>query len=210
MEYSGQGYSQPLRSPSSMSLSGDEKVIWYGKRCWASLIGKIIMGLIMIIFYLITVAIGGVFAAITAIWLLIIGLVSIIVAVIERIRTEYVFTNHRVYDKYGVIGRKVKEAKFSKITDTSFTQGIIGRLLDYGSISINTAGSAGYEITYKGVKNPQMVNNILRDSLKRREKQDRKQERIDRLKDKLYTGEITEVQFKAAKKEIFSEKMIEE
>lgn len=112
--------------------------------------------------------------------------------------------------RYGVIRRKVSEAKFEKITDTLFIQKIWGRLLNYGTVGVNTPGTAWHEIVYTGVKDPENVLNILRSHMKIKEKQDKKQQRIDRLKDKYYTGEITKAQFQEAKKKVLSETTSEE
>ena len=197
-------------TPSAMPLGGNERVIYYGKRCWESLLGKLIGGIIELVLFFIFFAL---FPFAWFIWILIFlipGIYAILCVILERIRTEYVLTNLRVYDKYGIIGRREKEVEYAKITDTSFEQTIWGRFLDYGTVFINTAGKSGYEIKFKGVKNPQHVNNILRNSLKGREILDRRQQRLDRMKDKFYTGEITAAQYEEAKKKILAEKDFED
>jgi uncharacterized membrane protein YdbT with pleckstrin-like domain len=197
-------------TPSAMPLGGDERVIYYGKRCWESLLGKLISGIIGIVLFFIFFAL---FQFLWPIWILFIllpGISAILGVILERIRTEYVFTNLRVYDKYGIIARREKEVEYNKITDTSFDQSIWGRFLDYGTVHINTAGRSGYEISFVGVKNPQHVNNILRNSLKGREIIDRRKQRLERMKDKFYTGEITAAQFEEAKKKILAEKDFED
>lgn len=194
--------------PSSMSLSGDEKVVWYGKRCWESLLGKIVIGIVLMVLWLVFSAITLFNAGVTLAFFLFFflpGLWSIISAILLHIGSEYVVTNHRVYMRYGVIRRLVAEAKFDKVTDTAFVQNVWGRLLNYGAVAVNTAGTAWREIVYAGVKGPEFLNNLVRDHMKYREKHDKKQARIERMKDKFYTGEITEEQFKEAERRILSE-----
>jgi uncharacterized membrane protein YdbT with pleckstrin-like domain len=191
-----------------MSLSGDERVVWYGKRCWESLLGKIVIGIVLMVLWVVFSAIAG-FNSVAVLMLFLFfflpGLWSIINAILLHIGSEYVVTNHRVYMKYGVVRRLVSEAKFDKVTDTAFAQNVWGRLLGYGAVALNTAGTAWREIVYAGVKNPEYLNNLVRDHMKVREKHDKKQMRIERMRDKFYTGEITESQFKEAEKKILSE-----
>jgi uncharacterized membrane protein YdbT with pleckstrin-like domain len=206
MESSSQGYSQPVRTPSSMSLGAGETIIWSGKRCFESLIGKVILGIVLIIMWLIFGAFLGFFGILFFFLIFgLAGILSIIGAILAHIGSEYVITNNRIYMRYGVIRRRVSEAKFEKITDTLFIQKIWGRLLNYGNVGVNTPGTAWHEIVYTGVKDPENVLNILRSHMKIKEKQDKKQQRIDRLKDKYYTGEITKAQFQEAKKKVLSE-----
>jgi len=199
-----------FRGPSSMALTGDEKVIWFGRRCWESLIGKIITGIILIILWLV---IGSILGAIGFfIFFLIfgiIGLIQIVSAILLNIGSEYIITNHRVYMRYGIIRRLVSETNFKKITNTIFVQNIWGRLLNYGRVGVNTAGTSAHDIIYIGAKNPEMVLNILRDHIKIGEKHERRLGRIERMKDKFYTGEISAAQFEEAKKKIESEDSID-
>ncbi len=207
-QYYNQNQYMTTMAPSSMSLSGDEKVVWYGKRCWESLLGKMVIGIVLMVLWVVFSALALFNAGIVLMLFLFFflpGLWSIISAILLHIGSEYVITNHRVYMRYGVIRRVVAEAKFDKVTDTRFEQNIWGRLLTYGAVMVNTAGTAWHEIFYSGVKNPEYLNNILRDNLKYREKHDKKQTRIERMRDKFYTGEITEAQFNEAEKKILSE-----
>jgi uncharacterized membrane protein YdbT with pleckstrin-like domain len=197
-------------TPSAMPLGGNEKVIFYGKRCWESLLGKLIGGIIALVLFFVFTAMAPVIWPVTLLIFLLPGIFAILGVVLERIRTEYVLTNLRVYDKYGIIARREKEVEYAKITDTSFDQSIWGRFLDYGTVHINTAGRSGYEISFRGIKNPQHINNILRNSLKGREILDRRQQRLERMKDKFYTGEITAAQYEEAKKKILAEKDFED
>jgi len=199
-----------FRGPSSMALTGDEKVIWFGRRCWESLIGKIITGIILIIlWFLFGSMLGSMGVFIFFIIFGIAGIWQIISAIILHWGSEYIITNHRVYMKYGIIRRLVSETNFKKITNTIFVQNIWGRLLNYGRVGVNTAGTSMHDITFIGAKNPEMVLNILRDHIKVGEKRERTLDRLERMKDKLYTGEITAAQFEEAKKKIESEDSID-
>jgi uncharacterized membrane protein YdbT with pleckstrin-like domain len=71
---------------------------------------------------------------------------------IDRYTDEFVITNKRVIIKTGFISRKTFEMNHSKIESFNVDQSIIGRLLDYGSISI--VGSGGTKETFHRIKSP--------------------------------------------------------
>jgi uncharacterized membrane protein YdbT with pleckstrin-like domain len=133
------------------------------------------------------------------------GIIILIAVLISRYQTEYSITNKRVHCRYGLIGRRTGETELKNVTDTSLSQGILGRLFNFGTVRINTAGSKGYEITFIGVTDPKYVISKFQALKENRDKNLAKDERIARMKDKLYTGEITDEQFEQAKRRILEE-----
>lgn len=69
-------------------------------------------------------------------------------------RTEYVATDRRVYARAGLVGTTVNQLTYDKITDITFTQDVLGRLLGYGSVVVQTAGSQQAPITMVGLADP--------------------------------------------------------
>lgn len=171
--------------PTGLTLKKNEKVLWYGKRSWKSLISLVILGIIFLIF--------------------IFGIFFLLGALLLRLSTEYTITNHRVHSRYGIIGRKSSQTSFDKITDTSFSQGIFGRILNYGDVRFNTAGSIGNEVVFAGVTNPKNLLSKLENISEDDEERKKKEERLDQIRDKYYTGEISEEQYETAKKRINEE-----
>lgn len=68
--------------------------------------------------------------------------------------TEYVATQRRVYARAGIVGTTVNQLTYDKITDITFTQDVLGRILGYGSVVVQTAGSAQAPITMVGLADP--------------------------------------------------------
>lgn len=120
--------------------------------------------------------------------------------------THYSISNMRVYAKSGIISKKTKEATLEKITDVNLKQGWLGRLLGYGDLIINTAGTGGYEIVLSSITSPGKVRDMLNNASSQFSSIDRIQDRIDRLEDRYLLGEITREQFERAKKELESRK----
>lgn len=54
--------------------------------------------------------------------------------------TERGFTNKRVIVKNGIIGRSTREIKLTAIETIEISQGVLGRILNYGTIKITGRG----------------------------------------------------------------------
>jgi membrane protein YdbS with pleckstrin-like domain len=184
-------------NPSSMILGEGESVIFYKRKHFGSLLGSIISGIILV-FFGITLAI----ASPIGVLLIFIGLIPLVGAFLEMIKTEYVITNKRVYAKTGLLSRKATDASFDKITDASISQSFSGRLFGYGDVRINTAGTQTYEIIFKGVPNPMLVRSKIKSVSENYEKSTRINERIERLEDRYLTGEISKTQYEEAKRRL--------
>lgn len=89
--------------------------------------------------------------------------ISIIVAIsvlITFITSEFAVTSKRVMIKVGLISRKTFELNLAKIESVNVSQNILGRLLNYGTITvIGTGGSR--EIFYKINKPIEFRKNIM-------------------------------------------------
>jgi len=67
---------------------------------------------------------------------------AIIAALIARRTSEFAVTNKRVLIKTGLIRRHSLETLVSKIESIGVSQGILGRLLDFGTIVVSGTGGS--------------------------------------------------------------------
>jgi len=74
------------------------------------------------------------------VWIFGLGLVFWIMAWIKYATTELAITNKRVIAKSGLIQRKTMEMFLSKIESVQVDQGILGRIFDYGTVTISGTG----------------------------------------------------------------------
>lgn len=73
---------------------------------------------------------------------------------------NYTLTDERVIVRRGVIGKFIRSTSMSRVQDVTTRQGLLGRLLNFGSVEIESAGRDGAEVlTY--VPNPQHFRNVL-------------------------------------------------
>ncbi len=71
---------------------------------------------------------------------------------IDRYADEFAVTNKRVMIKTGLINRKTFEMNHSKIESVNVDQGILGRILGYGTIRI--VGSGGTKEILPNIRKP--------------------------------------------------------
>lgn len=75
-----------------------------------------------------------------------------IAPLIDKYSDEFAITNRRIIVKTGLISRKTFEMNLSKIESVNVDQGILGRILGYGTIRI--VGSGGTKEIFPDIKKP--------------------------------------------------------
>jgi uncharacterized membrane protein YdbT with pleckstrin-like domain len=81
-----------------------------------------------------------------------IGLLLAIGPLIRYVGTEFAVTNKRVLSKTGFIQRESDETLLSKVEAIAVDQGILGRVLGFGTVRIT--GSGGTEDAFAGISQP--------------------------------------------------------
>lgn len=81
-------------------------------------------------------------------WLLLIPLLS---AISRSLSTELAVTTSRVIGKTGLIRRHAIDSMLDKVSNVSINQGLLGRIFNYGSVSITTAGDS---VIFAGIAKP--------------------------------------------------------
>ena len=97
---------------------------------------------------------------------LLLGLYFILGGLYKKLTLKYLVTDKRVVLKKGLIGQSTVSADYSKVTDVTVQQGILGRLiLHTGTIVLNTAGTDMAEIILKWVQDPFKTKDIIYEQL---------------------------------------------
>lgn len=84
--------------------------------------------------------------------LLVLGVISAILPIINYTTSEFGVTNRRVIVKVGFIRRKSLEVMLNKVEGIHVDQSILGRILGYGSIVVS--GTGGTKDPFKNISNP--------------------------------------------------------
>jgi membrane protein YdbS with pleckstrin-like domain len=77
-----------------------------------------------------------------------------------RRRDIWVVTNLRVIDEAGIFTLSSKESPMEKINNISYRQTIIGRILNYGEVEIQTAAMDGATL-YTMITNPKKLEDTI-------------------------------------------------
>lgn len=72
----------------------------------------------------------------------------------------WVVTNYRVIDEFGVFSINSKESPIDKINNVSYQQSLLGRIMGFGDIQIQTAAEMG-ETSYTNISRPQQLKEAL-------------------------------------------------
>lgn len=117
------------------NLMSGEQVVYLAKLHWAIFLWPIIFVVIAFIFFAggnNSVATGGFFLLVAIIW----GIFSFI----SFKTSEFGITNKRVLIKVGFIRRISLETLLTKVEGIQVNQGILGRILNYGTIIVKGTG----------------------------------------------------------------------
>ena len=68
--------------------------------------------------------------------ILIIGIIWLLVRLVGYMNNDLILTNKRVFGKCGLISTTQMQCPLNKITSVSFTNGLMGKLLGYGTVRI--------------------------------------------------------------------------
>jgi uncharacterized membrane protein YdbT with pleckstrin-like domain len=137
------GYPQKL-------LSDGEDVVFEMRPHWRALVFPIavlllvVVGLVVLWNYLGDWFAESGFASNISQWaLIIVGLFLVAVFVIRPflywITTQYVFTNRRIIVRSGLVARHGRDMPLSKVNNVSFDVSVAGRMLNYGTLTIDSA-----------------------------------------------------------------------
>jgi hypothetical protein len=77
--------------------------------------------------------------------LFVVGIAVAIWTGLRYINQEYALTNRRVIQVEGVLNRKSTDSSLEKINDAMLNQSFLGRLLDYGDLTVLTASESGID-----------------------------------------------------------------
>jgi uncharacterized membrane protein YdbT with pleckstrin-like domain len=112
-------------------------------------------------------------------------LLFLVLAPLLRWRTtHYVITTHRLLFREGILARRGRDLSLSRITDVSFTQTLWERIINSGTLTIESAGDGGATVLRHvpdsdGVQ--QLLNHMIEEDADRRAQESAGYIRGDRL-----------------------------
>jgi uncharacterized membrane protein YdbT with pleckstrin-like domain len=146
-----------------MDLEAGEQIIFEGHPSWRSILGFYIKGLLA------AVVVGAIVAAVTKIaddevkWGLVVAAVVVVLAIVvvagwvRRLFTTYTITSHRLHIRRGIISRREQQTQISRVQNVNTNQGVLERVLQFGTVDFDTAAGGDYDFKFAGVADPHEV-----------------------------------------------------
>jgi uncharacterized membrane protein YdbT with pleckstrin-like domain len=97
-----------------------------------------------------------------AVWLWALLVVTLPIALYVYLRLKFQeqgVTNKRVVLKKGIIGRQTEEMKLKSIETVEIDQGVLGRMLGFGSVRVTGRGVS--DIVFRGIDDPMAVKRAI-------------------------------------------------
>ena len=144
-----------------------ETLIWKGRPIWRWSLTQIfrwsLIGILII-----AIGVGAqMLLDVGLLWFVVAALgwelLVILVTWVRRLDTHYTVTSERIIVRRGIFSRNERSASLNRIQNVNTGQGIIGRILNFGDIEFDTAGSdlGDSDLTLRGVGDPHRLRDVL-------------------------------------------------
>lgn len=94
-----------------------------------------------------------------------IGLLKVLILYLRWRYTVYTITNRRVLRQTGIIAKSYVDCSLDRVQTLYLNIPTLGRLLNFGTIRIATAGTDSAEIQWEGVRRPREAHRILNETI---------------------------------------------
>lgn len=158
-------------------LSDDEEVVRHLHPHWLTLFWPIVRLLVIVgaaSFGLAAMPAGtqqGMLRLLVFVVALVLLLIFVAVPVLRWRTTHYVITTHRLLFREGIMSRRGRDIGLSRITDVSYRQTLWERIINSGTLTIESAGEGGATVLRRipdseGVQ--QLLNHMVEEDADRR------------------------------------------
>ncbi len=144
-----------------------EKLIWEGRPTWKWSISFLLKwGIVGLLPLIVGILLGLVvdvsiswFFAVTVVFIAVI----VVLAWIKRLDSHYTVTDRRVLVRRGIANRNERSASIDRIQNVNTKQGLYGRVLNFGDIEFDTAGSDtnDSDLALRGINDPHKMRDTF-------------------------------------------------
>ena len=136
-------------------LGENERIVLGTRQHWFVLFSAILLEIIVTLAVLIAVSIATVSFPLAAFAFLLgfVPLLSMLHDILDWKNRQYIVTNRRVIQIFGIFNKSVVDSSLEKVNDVKMTQSFFGRMFDYGDIEIMTASEQGINL-FKRIGDP--------------------------------------------------------
>lgn len=165
-----------MTGPDWAPLTDGEAVVWQGQPRWQLVLRGVGAGLSLAIVIAVAGYLSVTYGVGPAQWL---GAATLLAAAIgfavptgwvwlQRQHTRYLLTESALYHRSGVRTVTVTRLPLGKVQNTAYAQSARGSLFDFGTVTIETAGTDGAELALRDVNDPRAVHRTLAETTGKR------------------------------------------
>ena len=136
-----------------------ESEVWSGRPSVFHYLPLRILGLLLA-----ALGLGLVFIVPTGSVLIVVGIWIVVYSFLDRTMRIYTVTSQRVVVKEGIISRKTAEVLLRDIRAVVMKQSVLERIFGLGTVSVGSAGTAGLEVVFAGLRSPAELRDLIRDA----------------------------------------------
>ncbi len=96
------------------------------------------------------------------------GLVLYVSVIYRKIATRYRLSNYRLFRDTGILIRRHSELELIRVDDVGVTQSLLGKLFNYGDVTLMTSDASDPRIEIAGIADPIQVKEQIRAQVRRR------------------------------------------
>jgi uncharacterized membrane protein YdbT with pleckstrin-like domain len=100
-----------------------------------------------------------------------VGVLGVIIRCLRWRFTAYTVTNLRILRQTGILAKSYVDCSLSKVQTLYLEIPIMGRILNFGTIRVATAGTNSSEIHWERVRNPKNTHRILSETIEQYRRQ---------------------------------------
>jgi uncharacterized membrane protein YdbT with pleckstrin-like domain len=136
-------------------LGENERIVLVTRQHWFVLISTIVAEILVMLVVVAVIIVTTIFNPLAAFGflLILIPLALMLHAILVWYNREFIVTNRRVIQIFGIINKSVVDSSLEKVNDVKMTQSFLGRLFDYGDVEIMTASELGVNL-FKRIGDP--------------------------------------------------------
>lgn len=154
--------------PEWMHLSENEELLWSGLQSRWTYIPTYLTGAILIAAAAALPILGvslpsTIPATIPGVSVVLVALgIGVLVLTYLQYRTHlYAVTTEQVFHRSGILSRNIDQVRMEQVQNTSCSQSVVERLLSFGTVQLDTAGTANVELNLWEIPRPRRVNRIV-------------------------------------------------
>lgn len=136
-------------------LGENERIVLGTRQHWFVLSSMILLEIVVTLGVVIAISVAAVNYPPAAIGfvLVLLPLLSMLRDILAWKNRQYIVTNRRVIQIFGVFNKSVVDSSLEKVNDVKMVQSFFGRLFDYGDVEILTASEMGVNL-FKRIGDP--------------------------------------------------------